>query len=409
MTAFEQLRARDAATVLPTYGRAPVAFVRGEGVHLWDTEGRQYLDFLCGLAVTSLGHAHPVVAQAVAEQARTLVHVSNLFLTEPMVELAERLQDVLGWPDGKALFCNSGAEAIEAALKIARRHGKAQSGDKVHVVALRNGFHGRTLGALAFTANPSKREPFQPLGDWVTHVGNDDPAALEAAVTERTCAVIMEPVQGEGGVYVVPDEMWLAARRACDRVGALLIADEVQTGLGRLGAWFGWQQTPVAPDVVALAKALANGMPIGAVVARGQAAAALLPGDHGTTFGGGPVVCAAALAVLDTLTGDDLVAHAAAMGKELEARLDALIERHPLAVARRGRGLLQGLVLARPLAAEVTGAALADGLVVNNVLPDTVRLAPPLIVRTEHLDQMAAKLERALDIAARDIEPGAAS
>ena len=399
MSQFDSLRQRDAAAVLPTYGRAPVAFVRGEGIHLWDSEGRQYLDFLCGLAVTSLGHAHPAVAQAVAEQARTLVHVSNLFLTEPMVELAERLQDLLGWPDGKALFCNSGAEAIEAALKLARRHGKRQADGKVHVVALRNGFHGRTLGALAVTANPSKREPFQPLGDWVTHVGNDDPAALDAAVTDRTCAVILEPVQGEGGVHVVSDEMWLAARQACDRVGALLIADEVQTGFGRLGSWFGWQQTPVAPDVVAVAKALANGLPIGGIVARGEAAAALLPGDHGTTFGGGPVVCAAALAVLDTLTGEDLVAHAAAMGKELQERLDALADSHPLVTARRGRGLLQGIALARPVAAEVTAAALADGLVVNNVLPDTVRFAPPLTVRPEHLDQMAAKLTRALDAA----------
>ena len=399
MTQFDSLRQRDAAAVLPTYGRAPVAFVRGEGIHLWDSEGRQYLDFVSGLAVTSLGHAHPAVAQAVAEQARTLVHVSNLFLTEPMVELAERLQDLLGWPDGKALFCNSGAEAIEAALKLARRHGKRQADGKVHVVALRNGFHGRTLGALAVTANPAKREPFQPLGDWVTHVGNDDPAALDAAVTEHTCAVILEPVQGEGGVYVVSDEMWLAARRACDRVGALLIADEVQTGFGRLGSWFGWQQTPVAPDVVAVAKALANGLPIGGIVARGDAAVALAPGDHGTTFGGGPVVCAAALAVLDTLTGDDLVAHAAAMGKELQERLDALAESHPLVTGLRGRGLLQGIALARPVAAQVAAAALADGLVVNNVLPDTVRFAPPLTVRPEHLDQMAAKLTRALDAA----------
>lgn len=397
MTQYDDLKGRDAAAVLPTYGRAPVAFVRGEGVHLWDSEGRQYLDFLCGLAVTSLGHAHPAVSDAVAEQARTLVHVSNLFLTEPMVRLAERLQDLLGWTDGKSLFCNSGAEAVEGALKIARRHGKRQDDGKVHVVALHGAFHGRTLGALAVTANPAKRDPFQPLGDWVTHVADDDPAALEAAVTDRTCAVIMEPVQGEGGVSVVPDEMWVAARRACDRTGALLIADEIQTGLGRLGAWFGWQQTPVVPDVVTVAKALGNGLPIGAVVTRGAASEALAPGDHGTTFGGGPVVCAAALAVLDTLASQDLVAHAAAMGKELEARLDALIDAHPLAGSRRGRGLLQGLVLTHPVAAEVTQAALRHGLVVNNVLPDTVRFAPPLLVRPEHLDQMVVKLTSALD------------
>ena len=399
-TPLERLAARHAAAILPTYGRPPVAFARGEGIHLWDTDGRRYLDFLCGLAVTSLGHAHPGVAEAVAAQARTLVHVSNLYLTEPMVTLAERLQGVLGWPDGKAFFCNSGAEAVEAALKIARRHGKAQSDGKVGVVALHGGFHGRTLGALAATANPAKREPFQPLGDWVTHVAADDPAALRAAVGERTCAVIMEPVQGEGGVFEVPDETWAAAREACDRAGALLIADEVQTGLGRLGAWFGWQQTGVTPDVVTLAKALGNGLPIGAAVARDDAAAALVPGDHGTTFGGGPVVCAAALAVLDALEGEDLVAHAAAMGKALQVRLDALVESHPLVAARRGRGLLQVLALSRPVAAQVVAAALDAGLIVNNVTPDAVRLAPPLVVGEEHLDEMAVMLRGALDQAA---------
>jgi len=405
-TNYDTLHARDRAAVMPTYGRAPVAMVRGSGITLWDSEGREYLDFISGLAVTALGHAHPDVTAAIAQQAATLTHVSNLYLTEPMLDVAERLQQHLGWPDGKVFFCNSGAEAVEAALKIARRHGRAISADKVDVVALHGGFHGRTLGALAVTANPAKRDPFQPLGAWATHVAHDDVVALEAAVTERTCAVIIEPVQGEGGVWVVPDEMWVAARAACDRVGALLIADEIQTAFGRLGIWFGWQRTGVVPDVVTVAKALGNGLPIGAAVAHGQAAQALQPGDHGTTFGGGPVVCAAARTVLDVIVRDGLIEHAAAMGKELEARLDAVIEASPLAVGRRGLGLLQVLELSPDVAADVVTAALAQGLMINNVLPNALRMAPPLTVQPEDLDLMAQRLSQALAAVAKDIEAG---
>ncbi|MDQ3973682.1 MAG: aminotransferase class III-fold pyridoxal phosphate-dependent enzyme, partial [Actinomycetota bacterium] len=287
-TVTADLAARERAAVLPTYARRPVAFVEGRGTRLVDAEGRRYLDFLSGLSVTALGHAHPAVAEAVADQTRRLVHVSNLFYTVSQVELAERLQATLGWPDGKAFLCNSGAEANEAALKLARRHGKLQRADKVNVVALAGGFHGRTLGALLATGHPAKHAPFQPLGQWVAHVAHDDAAALDVAVDERTCAVLVEVVQGEAGVRPVPEAVLRAARDACDREGALLIVDEVQTGLGRLGAWYGWQQSAVAPDVVSLAKALANGLPIGAIVARGAAATAFGPGDHATTFGGGP-------------------------------------------------------------------------------------------------------------------------
>lgn len=395
------LAAREAAALLPTYARQPVEFVAGEGARLTDAEGRRYLDFLSGLAVTSLGHAHPAVADAVAAQARRLVHVSNLFYTEPQVALAERLQATLGWPDGKAFFCNSGAEANEAALKLARRWGKAHApaaGEaKVRVVALSGGFHGRTLGALLATGNPDKHAPFEPLGEWVTHVAHDDPSELEAAVDDDVCAVWLEVVQGEGGVRPVSSEVLKTAREACDRHGALLVVDEVQTGLGRLGAWYGWQTTDVEPDVVCLAKALANGLPAGAIVARSAAAEAFGPGDHATTFGGGPVVAAAANAVVDTIAAEGLVAHAAELGAELTARGRALAEAHPLVIGIRGRGLLQALELTRPVAGEVRALALERGLVVNDVRPDALRLAPPLVIDEADLDEALGIIAESLD------------
>lgn len=390
------LAEREVAALLPTYRRQPVEFVAGEGSWLVDAEGARYLDFLSGLSVTSLGHAHPAVAQAVAEQAQRLVHVSNLYYTAPQVALAERLQGLLGWPDGRAFLCNSGAEANEAAIKLTRRYGLARSPGKFRVVSLQGGFHGRLLGALLVTGNPAKHAPFQPLGEWVTHVPHDDPEALMAAVDDETCAVWIEVVQGEGGVRPLSPEVLTAAREACDRHGALLVADEVQTGIGRLGAWFGWQTAGVEPDVVCLAKALANGLPIGALVARGPAADAFRPGDHATTFGGGPVVCAAALAVLDVIDREGLVANAARMGRALEARLDGLVAGSDLAVGHRGRGLLQALLLDGPVAAEVVAAALAERMVVNDVAPDAIRLAPALTVDEGLLDEAARRLDAAL-------------
>jgi acetylornithine aminotransferase len=395
-TMLANLQAREAAALLPVYRRRPVAFVAGRGSRLVDSEGREYLDFLSGLSVTSLGHAHPAVADAVARQAATLVHTCNLYYTVPQIDLAERLQATLGWPDGKAFFCNSGAEANEAAIKLARRHGKAQDPSKVNVVALEGGFHGRLLGALLLTGYPAKHEPFQPLGEWVTHVPHDDPDAMAAAVDEHTCAVWVEVVQGEGGVRPVPAKVLAAARDACDRVGALLVCDEVQTGVGRLGAWYGWQRTGVVPDVVCLAKALANGLPIGAIVARGPAAEAFAAGDHASTFGGNPVACAAALAVLDTIAQQGLVEAAAARGAHVRAVLDRLIRDHPLAVGARGDGLLQALVLDRPMAGDVVTAALELGLVVNDVAPDAVRLAPALTIGEADVEEMAIMLHRAL-------------
>lgn len=388
--------AREAAALFPTYARRPVTFVRGQGTRLYDDTGREYLDCLSGLSVTSLGHAHPAVAEAVAAQMRTLVHVSNLFFTPPQIELAERLADTLGWEDASTFFCNSGAEANEAAIKLTRRHGKRTNPEKVNVVALEGGFHGRLLGALLLTGNPAKHEPFQPLGSWVTHVGYDDAAALEAAVDESTCAVWVETVQGEGGVRTVSDHVLQAARDACDRYDALLVVDEVQTGIGRLGAWYGWQQTPVVPDVVCVAKALANGLPIGAVVARGRATQALRAGDHASTFGGGPVVAAAALAVLDTIEKEGLIQHAAQLGTRLTSRLEELCDRGGVAAGVRGRGLLQALTLHEPVAAQAVGAALEQGLVVNDVAPNAIRVAPALLMDDADLDEMAERLELAL-------------
>jgi len=402
-TATDALAAREAAALLPTYRRHPVAFVTGQGSWLVDDEGRRYLDFLSGLSVTSLGHAHAAVTRAVAEQAARLVHVSNLYYTEPQVALAERLAQLLGWPDGRSFLCNSGAEANEAAIKLARRHGLAQAPGKTKVVSLEGGFHGRLLGTLLLTGNPAKHTPFQPLGDWVTHVPHDDPAALNAAVDDDTCAVWVEVAQGEGGVRPLSPALLATARAACDRVGALLVADEVQTGVGRLGAWFGWQTTDVEPDVVCLAKALANGLPIGAIVAHGAAAEAFQPGDHASTFGGGPVVCAAALAVLDTLESEGLIANAAQVGLVLEERLGDLVARSELAASHRGRGLLQALVLTAPVAARVEAAARDEGLIVNAVAPDAIRLAPALSVDAAIVDEAARRLGRALARVAAEV------
>lgn len=400
-TNLDQVRAREAGNLMHTYGRQPVVFMSGKGVWLIDVDGRRYLDALSGLAVTVLGHAHPAVTQAIATQAATLVHTSNLYFTEPQIALAERLATITGWSDARTFFCNSGAEANEGALKLARLHGKRRHPDAIEVVALSGGFHGRTLGTLLATGNPDKHRPFAPLGDWVTHVPHDDAAALAAAVGPLTSAVLIEIVQGEGGVVPLPANVLHAARDACDRVGALLLVDEVQTGVGRLGSWFGWQSAldgvPVQPDVVSLAKGLANGLPIGAVIARGEAAKVFEPGDHATTFGGGPVVCAAALAVLDVIEREGLLERAVQAGARISSAVGALAGHHPLVSGVRGRGLLQAVTLHAPRAAEVTAAALDAGLVVNAVAPDAVRLAPPLIISDDEIDELITRLDRAMD------------
>jgi predicted acetylornithine/succinylornithine family transaminase len=373
----------------PTYGPPAIQFVRGSGSELWDSAGRRYLDFLGGLAVTSLGHAHPEVAEALAQQASTLLHTSNLFATVPGAEVAVALDRLLGG-GGQVFMCNSGAEANEAAIKLARRWG----GRGRHVVVSAYGsFHGRTLATLHATGQPEKHEAFQPLPEGFRHVAWDDLDALDAALDASVAAVLLEPIQGEGGVNPAGRDYLRGARRLCDERGALLMVDEVQTGLGRTGRWFGFQHHEVTPDVVTVAKALGNGVPIGACWARRDIAAVMAPGDHGSTFGGQPLASAAAVAVLRVMEREDAPGRAQRAGERLTAALLAL----PQVTSVRGAGLLLGAELAAGLDAKaVVAEALAHGLVVNAVRPTTVRLAPSLLVSDEHLDEAVSILADAL-------------
>ncbi|MFA5882290.1 MAG: acetylornithine transaminase [Acidimicrobiia bacterium] len=374
---LDEIITLDAANVMQTYGRARVAFVRGEGTILYDAAGARYLDFLSGLAVTSLGHAHPTVADAIAEQARTLLHVSNLYYNAVQPQVAERLNALLGG-DGRVFFCNSGAEANECAIKLARRYGQTHGGpERFHVLSAYGSFHGRTLTTLAATGQPQKQETFQPLPEGFRQVLFADVDALAAAMDDRVCAVMLEPVQGEGGVQPSPPGYLEAVRALCDEREALLIMDEVQTGLGRTGAWFGFQHSDVRPDVVTMAKALGNGVPIGACWARADVATAFRPGDHATTFGGQPLAASAALATLQVMEDEDVPARAAAAGERLTAALLAV----PGVSDVRGAGLLIAAELTPGIDAKaVADECLARGLVLNAVTPTALRLAPPLLV-----------------------------
>jgi acetylornithine/N-succinyldiaminopimelate aminotransferase len=396
VTHLEELRARSDTHIMRSYGPPRGAFVRGKGTVLFDGEDQPWLDFLCGLAVTSLGHAHPAVTKAVCEQADRLVHTSNLYLTEPAIELAERLAKMTGWDDATVFFAQCGATANEAAIKLARKHGKRTHPDKIRVVTLEGSFHGRTLATLEATGQPGKHEAFQPLAGFVDTVAHDDAEALEAAVTGETCAVLLEVVQGEGGVRPLDPEVLHAARAACDAHGALLIVDEVQTGIGRTGPWFAFQDTEVVPDVATVAKALANGMPIGACIAHGEAAKVFEPGDHATTFGGNPVTCAAANAVIATIESERILTTARARGHRLREGLERMVGFVPYAIGVRGRGLLLGLELDAPVAADVEAACRERFLLVNAVGADVVRLAPPLTVSRQEIDQALALVDEAL-------------
>jgi len=382
--------------LMRSYPASDVVFVRGHGTVLVDADGEEWLDFLSGIAVVGLGHAHPAVAAAVAAQASTLVHTSNLFLTTPALELAERLAALAGWPDGRAFFAQCGATANEAAIKLARRHGKRQHPDKVRLVTLEGSFHGRTLATLEATGQAAKHGPFQPLAGFVDTVPHDDPDALRAAVGPMTSAVLLEVVQGEGGVRPLTSEMLAAARAACDEHGALLMVDEVQTGIGRTGTWFAFQQTDVLPDVVTLAKALGNGMPIGAILARGAAADVFEPGDHATTFGGNPVTSAAALAVLDTIEQDGVLGAVSTRAAQLRLGIADLAAGTGAVREVRGLGLLLGIVLAAPVAADVAARCRAERLIVNAVGADVIRLAPPLTVSAAEVEQALGVLDRAI-------------
>ncbi|MEP6761679.1 MAG: acetylornithine transaminase [Sporichthyaceae bacterium] len=379
---------RWAGSVMPTYAPPPIALVRGAGALVWDDQGREYVDLVGGIAVNLLGHAHPAVVEAVSRQVATLGHVSNLVANGPAAELAERLLDLAG-RDGRVFFCNSGAEANEAAFKLARRTGRPS------VVAAEGSFHGRTMGALALTGQPTKRAPFEPLPGGVTFVPYGDGPALRSAVGSWTAAVFLEPILGEGGVVPAPDGYLASARAATSQQGALLVIDEVQTGLGRTGSWFA--SSDVRPDVITLAKGLGGGLPLGACLAFGDAAHLLAPGQHGSTFGGNPVSCAAALAVLDTIEKEALRERADELGLRLRNGIAAL--RHPLVEEVRGAGLMLGIVLTAPVAAAVETAARDRGFLVNTVAPHVVRLLPPLVLTDAQTDTFLAALPDVLDTA----------
>jgi acetylornithine/N-succinyldiaminopimelate aminotransferase len=412
----EALQKRFAAALMPNYGLPPMAISRGAGCRVWDPDGREYLDLIAGIAVSSLGHAHPALIEAVTRQVAQVAHTSNLFLHEREIELAERLLCLLGGTtppdppahgglpaphtpgdppasaDGRVFFANSGTEANEAAIKLVRR---CQGPDRPVIVAAEHSFHGRTMGSLALTGKASIREPFGPFGLTVRFVPFGDAAALRAAIGPDCAAAFLEPALGEGGVVPAPEGYLRAAREACDQAGALLVIDEIQSAIGRTGAWFAHQAEGVRPDVLTLAKGLGGGLPIGACVGFGRCATGFAKGDHGSTFGGNPVACAAALAVLDTIERDGLLAQVTVVGERLTAGLRAV--RHPLVAGVRGRGLWLAVALTAARAADLEAAARHAGFLVNAVQPDAIRLAPPLILSPAEADEFLAAWPAILD------------
>jgi predicted acetylornithine/succinylornithine family transaminase len=386
-----ELQAIEQRYLMQTYRRAPVEFVRGEGTLLWDSEGKEYLDFLTGISVCSVGHCHPAVVAAVREQAGRLMHVSNLFYTEPMVRLAERLaRSSLG---GKVFLSNSGAEANECAIKVARKHASLRGVESAEIVSFERDFHGRTYGALAATPKLAENAALGPMLPGFRAVPFDDVGALREAIYEETAAVLIEPIQGESGVYPLSDETLLAARQACDETGALLVFDEIQTGIGRTGSLWAYEQTPVRPDILTSAKALGGGLPIGACAMDERLGDVLEPGDHASTFAGGAVVSAAALAVLDLVDDAELLRRVRELGAGLRGdllALDGVIE-------VRGRGLMLGVGLAPEIDAAQVGADLLErGLIVNVPEPGTLRLLPPLTVDSAQIDRAVALIGESL-------------
>ncbi len=381
------------AYLMRTYRRAPVAFISGQGARLTDAEGKTYLDFVAGIAVTALGHNHPALTAAIRAQASRLLHVSNLYHIPQQAELARWLVEHSAFE--RAFFCNSGAEANEAAIKLARKFGKTRGAGRFEIIVAEHSFHGRTMGTLAATAQPKYQQGFEPLPPGFVPVPFNDLEALTRAAGAATCAVMLEPVQGEGGIHVASADYLRGVRRLCDERGLLLIFDEVQTGIGRTGKLFAYEHAGVVPDVIALAKGLGGGVPIGAMLARGGAAATFSPGDHGSTFGGNPLACAAALAVLTTIEADGLVEHAASVGHYLFGRLQALGRAHRVITDVRGIGLMAAVELSVDAAA-VVDACRDRGLLVNAVKPNTLRLVPPLIITPADVDEASEILDAAL-------------
>lgn len=393
----DQVFALDRDYVMGTYGRQPIVFVRGEGARLWDSVGREYLDFLSGISVCSVGHCHPRVSRAIAEQASTLMHVSNLYYHPLQSMLAQRLCGLTGME--KAFFGNSGAEANECAIKIARKWAKQHKGPDCHeVISFTGSFHGRTLATVTATAQAKYQDPFRPVPAGFKYVERGDLNALDEAITEKTCAVIIEPVQGESGIHVIPAGFLQAVQALCDESRVLLILDEIQCGMGRTGKFLASQHAGVQGDIVTLAKAIANGIPMGVCLARGEAGNTLVPGDHGSTFGGQLIACAAALATLDVLEDEDLMANAQIVGNYFQSELRKLQAEMPGKIKEvRGTGLMVGLDLVQPEAKIVLSGLLQQGIVANAIGDSTLRFLPPLIVGEEECDKVVAVLTEGIN------------
>lgn len=385
-------------SILHTYNRFPVMFDHGEGCYLYDTEGKKYLDFAAGIAVNALGYHYPGYDDALKSQIDKLTHISNLYYNEPMSEAGEKLIKASGL--SKAFFTNSGTEAIEGALKAARKYSYTKYGKEAgrfEIIAMNHSFHGRSMGALSVTGTEHYREPFEPLIGGVKFADFNDLESVKAQITDKTCAVITEVVQGEGGIYPAQKEFLEGLRALCDEKDIILIFDEIQCGMGRTGYYFAWQSYGVQPDVMTCAKALGCGVPVGAFVLGEKAAAAsLVPGDHGTTYGGNPFVCAAVSKVFDIFEQDNILAHMQELTPYLEEKLDALVDKCPIVAARRGKGFMQGLVIEGTTVGSVVTKALANGLLVISAGSDVLRLVPPLVITKEHIDEMIEKLEKSL-------------
>lgn len=385
-------------SILHTYNRFPVMFDHGEGCYLYDTEGKKYLDFAAGIAVNALGYHYPGYDEALKAQIDKLTHISNLYYNEPMSEAGEKLVKASGL--AKAFFTNSGTEAIEGALKAARKYAYTKYGkeaQKYEIIAMNHSFHGRSMGALSVTGTEHYREPFEPLIGGVKFADFNDLESVKAQITDKTCAIITEVVQGEGGIYPAQKEFLEGLRALCDENDIILIFDEIQCGMGRTGYYFAWQSYGVKPDVMTCAKALGCGVPVGAFVLGEKAAAAsLVPGDHGTTYGGNPFVCAAVSKVFDIFEQDGILAHVQELTPYLEEKLDTLVEKYPIVAARRGKGFMQGLVIEGATVGSVVTKALENGLLVISAGSDVLRLVPPLVITKENINEMIEKLEKSL-------------